>query len=43
MNLTVSPPTTARGVARAKVADLMEVEGVNEALAERIHGHFNGG
>ncbi|HPF23114.1 MAG TPA: excinuclease ABC subunit UvrC [Hyphomonas sp.] len=34
---------SARGVARAKVADLMEVEGVNEALAERIHGHFNGG
>lgn len=34
---------SARGVARAKVADLMEVEGVNEALALRIHGHFNGG
>ncbi|MEZ5997999.1 MAG: excinuclease ABC subunit UvrC [Hyphomonas sp.] len=34
---------SAKGVARAKVADLMEVEGVNEALAERIHGHFNGG
>ncbi len=34
---------SARGVARAKVADLMGVEGVNEALAVRIHGHFNGG
>ncbi len=34
---------SARGVGRAKVADLMEVEGVNEALAVRIHGHFNGG
>jgi excinuclease ABC subunit C len=34
---------SARGVARAKVADLMEVEGVNEALAVRIHGHFNSG
>ncbi|MFN7180223.1 excinuclease ABC subunit UvrC, partial [Hyphomonas sp.] len=31
---------SARGVSRAKVADLMEVEGVNEALAIRIHGHF---
>lgn len=34
---------SARGVSRAKVADLMEVEGVNEALAIRIYGHFNGG
>ncbi|MBY9066607.1 excinuclease ABC subunit UvrC [Hyphomonas sp. WL0036] len=34
---------SARGVSRAKVADLMEVEGVNEALAQRIYGHFNGG
>jgi excinuclease ABC subunit C len=34
---------SARGVGRAKVADLMEVDGVNEALAIRIHGHFNGG
>jgi excinuclease ABC subunit C len=34
---------SARGVSRAKVADLMAVEGVNEALAERIHGHFNSG
>ena len=34
---------SARAVARAKVVDLMEVDGVNEALAERIHGHFNGG
>jgi len=34
---------SAKGVSRAKVADLMEVEGVNEALAERIWGHFNSG
>ncbi|MFT5931685.1 MAG: excinuclease ABC subunit C [Hyphomonas sp.] len=34
---------SARGVSRAKVADLMAVEGVNEALAERIYGHFNSG
>ncbi len=34
---------SARGVARAKIADLMEVEGVSESLAIRIHGHFNGG
>ena len=34
---------SARGVSRAKVADLMEVDGVNEALAVRIHGHFHGG
>ncbi|MFN3312120.1 MAG: excinuclease ABC subunit UvrC [Hyphomonas sp.] len=34
---------SARGVSRAKVADLMEVDGVNEALAIRIHGHFHGG
>ncbi|KDA03982.1 excinuclease ABC subunit UvrC [Hyphomonas oceanitis] len=34
---------SARGVSRAKVADLMAVEGVNEALAERIYGHFHSG
>lgn len=34
---------SAKGVSRAKVADLMEVDGVNEALAERIWGHFNSG
>ena len=34
---------SARGVSRAKVADLMEVEGVNEALAQRIYGHFHSG
>ncbi|AXE63200.1 excinuclease ABC subunit C [Hyphomonas sp. CACIAM 19H1] len=34
---------SARGVSRAKVADLMEVDGVNEALAIRIYGHFHGG
>ncbi len=31
---------SARGVARADVADLLKVEGVNQALAERIHAHF---
>ena len=34
---------SARGVARAKLSDLAEVEGVSQALAERIHGHFHGG
>lgn len=34
---------SAKGVARAKLADLKEVEGVSAALAERIHGHFNSG
>ncbi|MBI1339188.1 excinuclease ABC subunit UvrC [bacterium] len=31
---------SARGVSRATVADLLTVEGVNEALARRIHDHF---
>lgn len=34
---------SARGVSRATVSDLMKVEGVSEALAQRIHGHFNKG
>lgn len=34
---------SARGVARAKLSDLADVEGVNQALAERIYGHFHGG
>ena len=34
---------SAKGVSRAKVADLSAVEGVSEALAERIWGHFNSG
>lgn len=32
---------SARGVSRASVADLLKVEGVNEALAERIHAFFH--
>ena len=31
---------SARGVERAAVADLMKVEGVSAALAERIHNFF---
>lgn len=31
---------SARGVSRASVADLLKVDGVNEALAERIHAFF---
>ncbi|MEM6411293.1 MAG: excinuclease ABC subunit UvrC [Pseudomonadota bacterium] len=34
---------SARGVARAKLADIASVDGINQALAERIYGHFNGG
>lgn len=34
---------SARGVSRASVADLVKVEGVSEALAERIHAHFRPG
>ncbi len=33
---------SAKGVSRAKLADLTEVEGVNQALAERIWAHFHG-
>jgi excinuclease ABC subunit C len=32
---------SARGVSRAAVGDLMKVEGVSQALAERIYGHFH--
>ncbi len=31
---------SARGVSRASAADLTKVEGVNDALARRIHDHF---
>ena len=34
---------SAKGVSKAKVADLLEVDGVSAALAERIYGHFNSG
>lgn len=34
---------SARGVARAKLSDIATVDGVNQALAERIYGHFHGG
>jgi excinuclease ABC subunit C len=32
---------SARGVSRASAGDLMKVDGVSQALAERIHGYFN--
>ena len=32
---------SARGVSRAAVADLTKVEGVSQALAERIHAYFH--
>jgi excinuclease ABC subunit C len=34
---------SARGVSRAAVADLMKVDGVSQALAERIHAYFRPG
>ena len=34
---------SAKGVSRAKLADLESVDGINRSLAERIYGHFNGG
>ena len=34
---------SARGVSRASVADLVKVDGVSEALAERIHAYFRPG
>ncbi|MEM5515976.1 excinuclease ABC subunit UvrC [Henriciella sp. AS95] len=34
---------SAKGVSRAKLVDLENVDGINRALAERIYGHFNGG
>ncbi len=34
---------SARGVARADVPDLVKVEGVSEALAQRIHAYFRKG
>jgi len=32
---------SARAVARAGVTDLQSVEGISEAVAKKIHGHFN--
>lgn len=32
---------SAKGVSRASVADLVKVEGINQPLAERIHGFFH--
>ena len=32
---------SAKGVGRASVADLVKVEGINQPLAERIHGFFH--
>ena len=34
---------SARGVSRASVDDLIKVDGVSEALAQRIHDHFRKG
>jgi len=34
---------SARAVSRAKLADIATVEGINQALAERIYGHFHSG
>jgi len=32
---------SAKGVSRASIADLVKVDGVNQSLAERIHGFFH--
>jgi excinuclease ABC subunit C len=34
---------SAKGVSRANVADLVKIEGINQALAERIHAFFRKG
>ncbi|MEO1475982.1 MAG: excinuclease ABC subunit UvrC [Pseudomonadota bacterium] len=34
---------SAKGVSKAKLADIADVDGINQALAERIYGHFHGG
>ncbi len=34
---------SARGVARAKLSDIAAVDGISQALAERIYGHFHSG
>ena len=34
---------SAKGVAKAKLADIATVDGVSQALAERIYGYFHGG
>ncbi len=34
---------SARGVERARLSDIAEVDGISQALAERIYGHFHGG
>ena len=34
---------SAKSVSRAKLVDLENVDGISQALAERIYGHFHGG
>ena len=34
---------SAKGVAKAKLSDIANVEGISEALAERIYGYFHSG
>lgn len=34
---------SAKGVSLAKLADIASVDGINQALAERIYGHFHSG
>ena len=34
---------SAKGVSRAGIDDLLEVDGINEATAQVIYGFFNGG
>ena len=34
---------SAKGVSKAKLVDLEQVDGISQALAERIYGHFHSG
>jgi len=41
MDIKKNPLDEIEGVGRAAVVDLEKVDGINRALAERIHGFFH--